>query len=75
MIINDAISRRKQLSILPLDLRDPFGSISYDLIMINMQKVGIPEQMRKIIMDSHKNAYINQINKGEEIEKLKYRKE
>jgi hypothetical protein len=59
MIINDAVTRKKELFILSTDLRDAFGSIPHDLMEMNLKKIGIQPELQKIIMSTYKNAYIN----------------
>jgi hypothetical protein len=59
VLIKDTIVKKKMLLILSMNLRDAFGSKSHDLINLNMEKVEIPEQIRKRFMNTYENAYIN----------------
>jgi hypothetical protein len=74
LIINEFLTRTKQLYILSLDLRDAFSRIPHDLIRIKMQKVSIPEEIRKVIMNTYENAYINIISKDGETDKVQIKK-
>jgi hypothetical protein len=63
-IINDAVEKKKQLYLLALDLRDAFGSIPHDLIEENLQSIGVPERLRRLIMNSYKGATIQMQTKA-----------
>jgi hypothetical protein len=71
MIINDAVTNKKKLFMLSLDLRDAFGSVPHMLIKKNLKGIGIPLEVRKMIMDTYEGAYINIHTKGGETENIK----
>jgi hypothetical protein len=70
MIINDAKMKKKNLFILSLDLRDAFGSIPHDLMKINMKKVGIPKPIRKAVMNTYEEAFIDVLTRRGETDNI-----
>jgi hypothetical protein len=63
-IINDAVEKKRQLYILALDLRDAFGSIPHDLINENLRSIGVPRELRKLIINSYEGATIQMQTKA-----------
>jgi hypothetical protein len=63
-LINDAVQKGVPIYILSLDLRDAFGSIPRDLIRKNLEDLGLPENIRRLVMDSYEDAFIQIHTKG-----------
>jgi hypothetical protein len=55
---------------LSLDLRDAFGSIPHDLIEENLQSIGVPEKLIRLIMNSYRGATIQMQTKEGFTEKI-----
>ena len=52
-MISDASRNHKSLYLVSLDLRDAFGSVPHELIMKNMEGLGIPEEFIDTIRDMY----------------------
>ena len=52
-MISDASRNHKSLYLVSLDLRDAFGSVPHELIMRNMEGLGIPEEFIDAIRDMY----------------------
>jgi hypothetical protein len=57
-LITDAVCHKKKLYLAALDCKDAFGSVSHQLMDINMDNLGIPTKLRNLIMDSYKNTTV-----------------
>jgi hypothetical protein len=57
-LINDAIQRRKSINILLMNSGDAFGRISDDLIKMNLEQLGLPENIIRLIISSFEDSYI-----------------
>jgi hypothetical protein len=47
-----------------LDCRDAFGSVSHQLLGINLEKIGVPRRLKNLIMDSYKNTQVRIYSTG-----------
>jgi hypothetical protein len=45
-------------------LKDAFGSVPHELIRRNLNDIGIPENIRSLVMESYENVYIQIQTKG-----------
>jgi hypothetical protein len=63
------------MHILSLDLRDAFGSIPHDLIEENLNSIGIPRRLVKLVMNSYEGATIQMQTKKGFTEKINVGKE
>jgi hypothetical protein len=45
-------------------LRDAFGSVPHDLIRKNLNDLGLPENIKNLVMESYEDAYIQIQTKG-----------
>jgi hypothetical protein len=52
-LITHEINNKKSLFIAALDYKDAFGSVSHQLMKINLKKLGVPARLRNLIMDSY----------------------
>jgi hypothetical protein len=41
-----------------LDCKDAFGSVSHQLLDINLKALGIPTRLKNLIMDSYDNTQV-----------------
>jgi signal transduction histidine kinase len=69
-LINDSVQKRNSINVLSLDLIDDFGSVSHDLIGKNLEDLGILENIRKLVMKSYEDAYIQIQTKDDVQEEL-----
>jgi hypothetical protein len=63
-LINDAVQKREPIYVLSLDLRDGFGSAPHDLIRRNLNDLGIPENIKNLVIEFYEDAYIQIQTKG-----------
>jgi hypothetical protein len=73
-LIADAARHRKKLSLAALDCRDAFGSISHQLMGINLGKIGVPKRLNNLIMDSYKNTQVRIYSNGSASEPIDIKK-
>jgi hypothetical protein len=57
-LITHAVANRRKLYIPALDCRDAFGSVSHQLLDINLGKLGVPRSLKNLIMDSYKDSQV-----------------
>jgi hypothetical protein len=57
-LITDAVYNKKKLYLAALDCKDAFGSVSHQLMDINMNNLGVPSKLKNLIMDSYKNTTV-----------------
>jgi hypothetical protein len=55
-LIADAYRRRMKLYLAALDCRDALGSVSHQLMGINLEKIGVPRRLKNVILDSYKKS-------------------
>jgi hypothetical protein len=54
--ISHALADKRSLYIAALDCRDAFGSVSHQLLNLNMRKPEVPMRLKNLIMDSYKTV-------------------
>jgi hypothetical protein len=57
-LIAEAYRRKKKLYLAILFCRDAFGSVSHQLMGINLEKIGVPRRLKNVIFDSYKNTQV-----------------
>jgi hypothetical protein len=57
-LIRHAMEHGNQLFVAALDCKDAFGSVSHQLLDINLKALGIPTRLRNLIMDSYKDSQV-----------------
>jgi hypothetical protein len=57
-LIADACRQRKKLYLAALDCRDAFGSVSHQLMGINLEKIRVPRRLKNVILDSYKGTQV-----------------
>jgi hypothetical protein len=63
-LINDAVQNKLPIYVLSLDLKDAFGSVPHELIRRNLNDIGIPENIKSLVIEAYENAYIQIQTKG-----------
>jgi hypothetical protein len=58
------VQKKVPIYVLSLDLRDVFGSVPHDLIRKNLGDLGLPENIKNLVMESYEDAYIQIQTKG-----------
>jgi hypothetical protein len=58
MAINRAMTERRTLYILALDMRDAFGSVSHSQLPNNLHNLGLSPVLSNVIMDSYIDARV-----------------
>jgi hypothetical protein len=59
MAINRALSKRRELYIIAIDMKDAFGSVSHRLLEHNLKDMNFPQTIRELVMDSYFQANVN----------------
>jgi hypothetical protein len=62
------MKNRKKLYIAALDCKSTFGSVSHQLLKINLEKNGIPRTLRNLIMDSYDKGQVRTWRAGSALE-------
>jgi hypothetical protein len=57
-LITHAINHNRSLYVAALDSKDAFGSLSHQLLDINLKALGIPTRLENLIMDSYDNTQV-----------------
>jgi hypothetical protein len=57
-LITDAAKHRRRLYLAALDCKDAFGSAFHQLMGINLEEIGVPKRLNKMIMDSYRNTQV-----------------
>jgi hypothetical protein len=68
------MKNKKKLYITALDCKDAFGSVSHQLLKMNLEKIGIPTRLRNLIMDSYDNSQVRVCNAGSASEPIDIKK-
>jgi hypothetical protein len=57
-LVAHAIANRRNLYVADQDCKDPFDSVSHQLLDIDLKNLGIPTRLRNLIMDSYNKTQI-----------------
>jgi hypothetical protein len=64
------VAKRRKLYIAVLDCRDAFGSVSYQLLNINLEKLVVSKRLKNLIMDSYKDSQVRILSNGKASEPI-----
>jgi hypothetical protein len=52
------MAKRRKLYIAALYCRDAFGSVSHQLLKVDLEKLRVPKGLKNLIMDSYKDSQV-----------------